>query len=41
MRRRSPSVYTSEEATVRARLVVKGEGAEWLLLTMARFKAGT
>jgi len=40
MKQRFPYVYTPEEATVRARFTVKGEGAEWLLLTMARFKAG-
>ena len=40
MKQHLPSVYTPEEATVRARLVVKEESAEWLLLTMARFKAG-
>jgi len=38
---RSLSVSTPEEATIRARFIVKGEEADWLLLTMAKFKAGT
>jgi len=41
MRQRSLSVFTPEEATIRARFVVKGEDASWLLLTMTKFKAGT
>jgi len=41
MRQRSLSVFTPEEATIRARFVAKGEDADWLLLTMAKFKAGT
>ena len=41
MMQRSLSVSTPEEATIRARFVVKGEYADWLLLTMAKFKAGT
>lgn len=35
------SVFTPEEATIRARLVIKGEEADWLIHTMVRFKAGT
>ena len=36
------SSYASvpEEATVRARFIVKGKEADWLLITMARFKTG-
>ncbi len=30
-----------EEATVRARLVIKGEEADWLVQAMAKFKAGS
>ena len=41
MKQRSQYVYIPEEATVRARFTVKGSEANWLLLTMARFKAGT
>lgn len=40
-KQRSLSASTPEEATVRARLVVRGEEADWLLQTMAKFKAGT
>ena len=41
MRQHSLSVFIPEKATVRARLVVRGEEAKHQLLTMARFKAGT
>ncbi len=41
MMQHSLSVSTPEEATIRARFAVKGEYADWLLLAMAKFKAGT
>jgi len=41
MMQHSSYVSTPEEATIRARFAVKGEYANWLLLAMAKFKAGT
>ncbi len=41
MKQRSQYAYIPEEAIVRARLTIKGNEANWLILTMARFKAGT
>ncbi len=41
MRQHFSYVFIPEEATIRARLVIKGEEADWLIQTMAKFKAGT